>query len=107
VSGGSGEVAQSLEPLAASARLAPEEPRYRFTQALALQRLGRAAEARSALRLLLEHHPRHRDSLMVLAGLLREQGDLAGAERLAEAAVALNPADREAAALREQLRGAR
>ena len=103
----SGEVAQSLEPLAASARLAPEEPRYRFTQALALQRLGRAAEARSALRLLLEHHPRHRDSLMVLAGLLREQGDLAGAERLAEAAVALNPADREAAALREQLRGAR
>ena len=102
-----GEVAQSLEPLAASAGLAPEDPRYRFTQALALQRLGHAAEARSALTSLLERHPGHRDSLMVLARLLREQGDLAGAEQMAGAAAALNPADREAAALREQLRGAR
>jgi predicted Zn-dependent protease len=78
-----------------------------ITQALALQRLGHTAEARSALTSLLERHPRHRDSLMVLARLLREQGDLTGAEHMAGAAAALNPADREAAALREQLRGGR
>ncbi len=102
-----GEVAQALDPLSQAAALAPEEPRYGFTTALVLQRLGRGPEAAAALTTLLERHPRHRDSLMVLAGLLRDQGDWAAAERMAAAAVALNPADREAAALREALRARR
>ena len=58
------------------------------------------------LALQLVRHPGHRDSLMVLAALLRDQGELREAERLATAAAALNPADREAAALRDQLRAA-
>ncbi|MBX9749394.1 MAG: tetratricopeptide repeat protein [Roseococcus sp.] len=102
-----GRVTEALEPLAAAVRLAPQEPSHRLTQALALQRLGRIAEARSVLALQIVQHPRHRDSLMVLAALLRDQGDLREAERLATAAAALNPADREAAALRDQLRAPR
>lgn len=102
-----GEIVEALDPLAQAAALAPEEPRYGFTQALALQRLGRGPEAVAVLTTVLHRHPRHRDGLMVLAGLLRDQGDWSGAERMAAAAVALNPADREAAALRDALRARR
>jgi hypothetical protein len=61
----------------------------------------------AVLRANLERHPRHRDSLIALATIERDRTNLAEAERLAAAAVALNPADREAAALLAQLRALR
>jgi len=102
-----GRPAEALGPLAEAARLRPEEPRYAYTQAIALNQLRRTEEAAALLRLNLSHHPRHRDSLMALATMERDRGNLAEAERLAAEAAALQPSDREAAALLLQLRGLR
>ena len=94
-----GRMPEALEALAGAAALAPEEPRYAYAQALALHRLGRVPEAVA----VLQRHPRHRDSLIALATFERDRGRLAEAEAHAAAAVALNPADREAQALLAQL----
>jgi predicted CXXCH cytochrome family protein len=102
-----GRPAEALGPLAEAARLRPEEPRYAYTQAIALNQLRRGDEAAALLRLNISRHPRHRDSLMALATMERDRRNLAEAERLASEAVALQPSDREAAALLMQLRGLR
>jgi predicted CXXCH cytochrome family protein len=96
-----GRVAEALDPLATAARLVPDDPRYPYAQALALHRLGRIPEAVA----VLERQPRHRDSLIALATIERDRGNRAAAERHAAAALALDPNDREAAALLAQLRG--
>ena len=59
------------------------------------------------LRLLLAGYPRHRDSLIALATIERDHGRLAEAERHAAAALALDPTDRDAAALVGQIRARR
>jgi cytochrome c-type biogenesis protein CcmH/NrfG len=69
--------------------------------------LRRTEEASAVLRTNLERHPRHCDSLFALATIECDRANIAEAERLAAAATALNPADREAAALLAQLRGLR
>lgn len=102
-----GRAADALRPLTEAAALRPEEPRYAYVQAIALHQLRRTDEATTVLRANLERHPRHRDSLIALATIERDRVNLAEAERLAAAAVALNPADREAAALLLQLRALR
>jgi Flp pilus assembly protein TadD len=102
-----GRPAEALGPLAEAARLRPEEPRYAYTQAIALNQLRRGDEAAALLRLNISRHPRHRDSLMALATMERDRGNLAEAERLAVEAAALQPSDREAAALLMQLRALR
>ena len=102
-----GRAAEALGPLAEAARLRPEEPRYAYTQAIALNQLRRTDEAAALLRLNISRHPRHRDSLMALATMERDRSNLAEAERLAVEAAALQPNDREAAALLMQLRGLR
>ncbi len=102
-----GLTAEALAPLAAAAALRPDEPRYAYVRAVALNDLGRREEAVAVLRSNLDRHSRHRDSLMALATMERDRTNLVEAERLATAAAALNPADREAAALLAQLRGLR
>jgi predicted CXXCH cytochrome family protein len=102
-----GRPAEALGPLTDASRLRPEEPRYAYTQAIALNQLRRGDEAAALLRLNIARHPRHRDSLMALATMERDRGDLAEAERLAAEVAALQPSDREAAALLMQLRGLR
>ena len=102
-----GRPAEALGPLAEASRLRPEEPRYAYTQAIALNQLRRGDEAAALLRLNIARHPRHRDSLMALATMERDRRNLAEAERLASEAAALQPSDREAAALLMQLRGLR
>lgn len=99
-----GRAGDALAPLAEAAALRPEEPRHAYVQAIALNQLQRTGEAMAVLRANLERHPRHRDSLIALATLERDRGNIAEAERLAAAAAALNPADQEAAALLAQLR---
>ena len=90
-----------------AASLRPEEPRYAYVHAIALNQLRRTEEAVAALRANLDRHPRHRDSLMALATIERDRANFAEAERLAAAAAGLNPSDREAAALLSQVRGLR
>lgn len=102
-----GRAADALGPLAQAAALRPEEPRYAYVQAIALNQLRRTGEAVAMLRANLDRHPRHRDSLIALATIERDRANFAEAEPLAAAAAALDPADREAAALLSQLRGLR
>jgi predicted CXXCH cytochrome family protein len=102
-----GRAAEALGPVAQAAALRPEEPRYAYVHAIALNQLRRGGEAVAVLRANLQRHPRHRDSLIALATIERDRANVAEAEQLAAAAVALNPADREAAALLAQLRGLR
>lgn len=102
-----GRVVDTLGPLSQASRLRPEEPRYAYVQGIALNQLRRTEEAVAILRANLERHPRHRDSLFALATIERDRANITEAEQLAAAAVALNPADREAAALLAQLRDLR
>lgn len=96
--------AEALAPLAEAAALAPDQPRYAYVQALALNQLGRQAEAVAALDANLRHNPRHRESLIALATFARDRRDYAEAERRARQLLAINPNDREAVALLQQLR---
>ncbi|UPY38442.1 cytochrome c3 family protein [Sediminicoccus sp. KRV36] len=102
-----GRAGDAVGPLAQAAALRPEEPRYAYVQAIALNQLRRSEDAMAVLQANLALHPRHRDSLIALSTMERDRANLAEAERLAAAAAALNPADREAAALLAQLRGMR
>ncbi len=102
-----GRPSDAVGPLAEAARLRPEEPRYAYTQAIALNQLRRTDEAIALLRMNISRHPHHRDSLMALAIMERDRGNLMDAERLAGQIAALHPGDREAAALLLQLRGSR
>lgn len=90
-----GRLGEATETLAAAARLAPDQPHYAYAHALALQRQGRTDEAIA----VLARSPRHRESLIAAAALERDRGHLAQAEGHARAALALDPRDREAAAL--------
>jgi predicted CXXCH cytochrome family protein len=102
-----GRAADALAPLAEAATLRPEEPRYAYVQAIALNQLRRSEEAAAVLRANIARHPRHRDSLIALATIERDRANFVEAERLAAEVVALNPSDREAAALLAQLRALR
>jgi Flp pilus assembly protein TadD len=102
-----GRAVDALGPLAQATALRPEEPRYAYVQAIALNQVRRTEEAMAVLRANLDRHPRHRDSLIALATMERDRANIAEAERLAAAAAALNPTDREAAALLTQLRALR
>ena len=98
-----GRAVEAEGALAAAVALAPGEPRYAYAQALALHRLRRVDEAVA----VLARHPRHRDSLIALATFERDRGRLAEAESHAAAALALDPTDRDAAALVGQIRARR
>ncbi|NMJ41473.1 tetratricopeptide repeat protein [Roseomonas sp. JC162] len=102
-----GQSSEALAMLAAAAALRPDEPRYPYVRAIALNDLGHREQAVAVLRANIERHPQHRDSLMALATMERDRANFAEAERLAAAVMALNPTDREAAALQAQLRGLR
>jgi predicted CXXCH cytochrome family protein len=96
-----GRAAAAEATLAGVVALAPGEPRYAYAWALALRGQQRVEEAIA----VLSRHPRHRDSLLAAALFERDRGRIAEARRHAEAALALDPADRDAAALLAQLRG--
>jgi predicted CXXCH cytochrome family protein len=96
-----GRISEATQTLAATASLSPGEPRYGYTHALALHRQGRVDEAIA----VLLRYPRHRESLIAAATFERDRGRLIEAERHATGALALDPDDREAAALRAEIAG--
>ncbi|CAH0131764.1 cytochrome c3 family protein [Roseomonas sp. CECT 9278] len=90
-----GRIAEAITMLDASTRLAPDQPRYAYTHALALHRQGRVDDALA----VLSRHPAHRASLIASATFERDRGRLMEAQRHARAALAMDPNDRDAAAL--------
>jgi tetratricopeptide (TPR) repeat protein len=82
-----------------AADLAPQEPRYAFTQAFYLEKAGGAAAAERVLRALVARHPGYRDGWALLGALLEGRGkspEAAEVYRRAAGTVALSASDRMA-----------
>jgi len=82
-----------------AADLAPQDPRYAFTQAFYLEKAGNALAAERALRALVARHPGYRDGWALLGALLEGRGKRTEAVevyRRAAATAALSAADRGA-----------
>jgi tetratricopeptide (TPR) repeat protein len=88
----------ALQELVEAARLAPDNARYAFVQAIALHSAGRRAEALAVLRGANKRHPQDLDILGALVSINREAGDQQAALRYAREAAMLLPdnADRRA-----------
>jgi len=88
-----------------AADLAPEDPRYAFTQAFYLQKTGDAVATERLLRALVDRHPGYRDGWALLGALLEQRGrpaDAADVYRRAAGTAALPAADQTAFAARAQ-----
>ncbi len=80
-----------------AAALAPQDPRYAFTQAFYIHKAGDAAGAERVLRSLIARHPGYHDGWALLGALLEGRGRPAAAKdvyRRAAATAALSAADR-------------
>ncbi|HEX6884040.1 MAG TPA: tetratricopeptide repeat protein [Planctomycetota bacterium] len=90
-----GRKPEGLAALARAAELAPEDPRFGYVHAVALDDLGQPEEARAVLGRVLARHPWSRDARLALASYLAAAGDEAGARRTLEELAAINPYDPE------------
>ncbi len=94
----------ALGEFARSVQLAPDNPRYTYVYAIALNSNGRSAEATRMLQRAAERWPADRNILFALAALARDAGNKDEARKAALALVAADPDDREARALLQQLK---
>jgi predicted CXXCH cytochrome family protein len=85
-------------------QLAPDNPRYTYVYAVALNSLGRSAEATRTLQRATARWPADRNILFALAAMERDAGHKEEARKAAQALVTADPEDREARALLEQLK---
>ncbi len=69
------DLAGAVESLARAAELAPENARYAYVHALAVQKAGDLPKAIAILRTALEQHPGDRDILVALVTMNQESGD--------------------------------
>jgi tetratricopeptide (TPR) repeat protein len=67
---------EALSELKQAATLARSEPRFSYVYSVALAELGSQEQAIQLLRLTLQRHPYHRDSLLALAGFERDSGNI-------------------------------
>jgi Flp pilus assembly protein TadD len=80
-----------------AAEVAPEDPRYAFTQAFYLEKTGEAAATERVLRSLVARHPGYRDGWALLGALLEQRGRAAEAAAVYQRAAgtaALSAGDR-------------
>jgi len=98
--------AEALEHFRAAAARASAAPQYQYVLGVALGSSNRRQEALDTLRLNHERFPRHRDTLVALATMLRDAGDYAAALTYAHKLLALTPADPAGRALVAELEAA-
>ena len=96
--------AAALAEFARAVQLAPDNPRYTYVYAVALNSMGRSVEATGTLQRAAQRWPADRNILFALAAMERDAGHKEQARKAANALVAADPDDREARALVEQLR---
>ena len=94
----------ALVEFARSVQLAPDNPRYAYVYAVALNSMGRSADATRLLHRAAERWPADRNILFALSAMERDAGHKQEARKAANALVAADPDDREARALVEQLK---
>ena len=95
----------AVQELAQAARLQPEQVRYTYVHAIALNELG---DAKGAIRLLTaaqQRHPANREVITALVQFSAESGDTEGARRWAQKLAELSPGDPQVRQLLEQLGG--
>jgi predicted CXXCH cytochrome family protein len=88
-----GDKPAGLQSLAQAARLAPDNARYAYVHAIALNSLGKRAEALALLRATQARHPDDLDTLNALVSIQAEAGDAKAALADAEKMAALMPDD--------------
>jgi tetratricopeptide (TPR) repeat protein len=95
---------EALPWLRQAAEAAPDNAHYSYVHALALQGSGDTTSALRVLRQAKARHPASRDILLALATISRDQKDMLKARAYADELLQRFPEDRQAKALREELR---
>ncbi len=89
----------ALAELRQASELAPDNPRYAYVYAVALNSTGAAKEAMALLERTHRQHPTDTEVLVALISIARDQGDLPSALRYARELAALAPDDPQVRAL--------
>ena len=85
--------AEALQQLRQAAELAPDDARYAYVYAIALNSTGTSAQAVDLLERTHRQHPAEADVLMGLVSIAQQRGDNASALRYARELAKLYPAD--------------
>ena len=93
----------AMEALQSAAALAPDEPYYQYVIGIALNSTGERAAALQQLREAHARFPGYRETVVALATIHRDGGDIDEARLYAERLLELSPADPSARALIEEL----
>ena len=97
------DVAGALVQLRRASELAPDNGRYAYVYAIALNSTGAAAQAIALLERTHQQHPTDRNVLVALVSLAQEQGHFHQALVHARELAALYPADEQISRLVQQL----
>jgi len=84
---------EALGELRRAADLAPEQARYAYVHAVALNSAGRGSQAIAVLKDSLAHHPDDRDTLLALISFARQEGDISSALTYAQQLARIAPTD--------------
>src|SRR5262245_35963444 len=94
---------EAIGELGAAAELAPEQARYAYVYAVALNSAGRGGEALPVLQASLRRHPEDRDTLLALVSFSRQAGDMPAALGYAQRLARIAPSDSNIANLIKEL----
>ena len=94
---------EAVGELRLAAELAPEQARYAYVHAVALNSAGRGREAIPVLQDSLARHPDDRDTLLALISFSRDGGDIPAAIAYAQQLARIAPADPSIARLLQDL----
>ena len=87
--------AEAISELRHASELAPDNVRYAYVYAIALNSIGDGASAMELLENMHKHHPADRDTLLALVSIARETSNFATALTHARELVALYPTDKQ------------
>ena len=90
---------EALDELRRASDLAPDNVRYAYVYAIALNSAGATVEATALLERMHQRHPTDRDVLVALVSIARDKGDFARALRYAHDLASQYPGDMEVRAL--------
>jgi Flp pilus assembly protein TadD len=96
---------EAVEALAQAANLNPDNPRYSYVYAVALNSSGKSKEALQVLEEAHSRYPNDREILYALATLQRDQGNPFAARLYAQKLAKLAPQDPAVQQLLKQLQG--
>jgi Flp pilus assembly protein TadD len=95
---------EALQELRQAAELGPDQARYNYVYAVALNSTGRSNDAMIVLKDGLARHPANRDILSALVAFNRDAGDLVSSLEYAERLARLAPDNHNLANFVEELR---